>query len=892
MSAHVTVVTSDTGYLTKVVSLNAAGAIDKSALAFLTCGSFEVKTIETLDELDALLSGLTPSQSVTYGHPATNCGRIVADGLLTQVPGAISRTRKHFSYSENRGVLMFDYDPAKGHAVLSADEWHKALVHACPFLRTVASLWRASSSSGIDGKGVRGQRLYMMIDDATEIPRVGKLIFDRLWLAGHGFFAIGEAGQLLDRSLIDATVYKPEGLDFVAQPVMLDGIQKTNFPSQLRPGEVLCASDVVDLLPQEKENLIELKREARAKVMQESMSIKALYMAKKKPEIVRNLQARNLPLDEAVINSTLQLAVNDSILLGDWPLVTQEGEMLTVNDVLDNPEKWHGTRFADPLEPKVDPRVGWANLRNGRKPYLYSHLHGGQRYALERARALIFVEPGQLPRMVDALTETIKKSGELYTRAGGIVRIDGASRIVNMTLPWLVVYAERVCRFDRFDIRKNCNIETSCPDKVAAGVMAQAGTSTLAKLTAVRTAPTMASNGRLIMDEGYDGPSSLFLVNESQEPWPPIAPAPSSEDLRAALEALWTPFALFPFSDQMDAAVCLAAALTAAVRPCLTTAPGFGFSATAPGTGKTLLAQCIGTLYDGVETAAIAPIIQEEEWTKTLFSAALGGSGAILIDNAEHAIESASLCVATTSPALKSRILGESRAAEVEHRLLIMATGNGLRFVGDLNRRFFVCRLDAKMEAAEVSGRKFKLKPLEYCKANRVPMVAAALTLIRGYVEAGCPDVCDGLASLDDWNKLVRSTIVWLVQQGMAPGFVDPKLALGRDGKDDPDAAKLAGLMAGIKDNIGLDNKFTVADLVSGASTLFDDLALNKSDRVDLASILDEIAGERGKVNTRRLGRWVESRAGRIVDGLRLLRAGTSRSKVALWKLSNVVSNT
>lgn len=92
-------------------------------------------------------------------------------------------------------------------------------------------------------------------------------------------------------------------------------------------------------------------------------------------------------------------------------------------------------------------------------------------------------------------------------------------------------------------------------------------------------------------------------------------------------------------------------------------------------------------------------------------------------------------------------------------------------------------------------------------------MITAGLTLIQGYVAAGFPNVCDGFASMDDWNKLVRSTIVWLSEQGLAAGFVDPKAALLRDSANDPEAAALAVVLEMAKMTFGPNAKFTVAEL-------------------------------------------------------------------------------
>jgi hypothetical protein len=562
------------------------------------------------------------------------------------------------------------------------------------------------------------------------------------------------------------------------------------------------------------------------------------------------------------------------VLMGEWPLTTWDGNSVTVGAVLDNPEKYHNTRVADPLEPEVDNRAGWLNLRSGGRPYLYSHLHHGTRYYLDRAPALIHVISSELPRMVDSLAEILKKWGHLYERGGAMVYVNEDGKIIQAKPQWLSVEAQRVCRFEQLNSKKEI-IAVGCPPMVIHGILADAARLRMPKLTAVRNAPTMDSDGRQIAMPGYDDKTGLLLTNDANVTWPSVPRIPTDAELTKAFDKLWKPFKHFPYAEACDKSVVFAAVLTAAVRCCLRTSPGFGFSATAAGTGKTLLAQCIGALYDGVAPAVTPPISQEEEWAKSLFSAARGGSGTLLYDNAEHPIESASLCTVTTAPSIKSRVLGESRDVEVEHRMLILATGNGLQFVGDLNRRMFTCRLDANMEANKVAARKFDMEPLGYCTKNRVEMINAALTLIQGYMSAGSPQVCDGLASMDDWNKLVRSTIVWLVQGGVANGFVDPKLALTRDSANDPDANLLVCLLEETKAIFGFNRGFTVAKLIEKAS----------SAGADLKDVLMEIAGDRDAVNAKKLGRWFLQREGRIIGGLRIKRVGQDRKKIAVWEV-------
>lgn len=876
----ITVLTSDNGFLTKAFT-EINGKVHKESHAHLTRGTFEARKVNTLADLEVQLDTLKPNQAVTYGRPARACGTIVSKSVKDAPAGAITRTRDYFHFPDVAGYLMLDYDPPKCGTALQPDDLINMLHEAWPALKQVGMLWRASSSSGVSGAGIRGQRIYIKVSDATYIPRIGELLFQRLWLAGYGYYAVSKSGQLLERGPIDASVWQPERMDFAAPPVLGPGISRTPYDSKITEGHVLDAMELAELSPAEIAKLNNLKAEARERIAPEVAAAQNNYMAEKAKELPAILKKHDLQADEEAIGVMLDRGVQQKTLMGNWPLTTSDGMSVTVGEIMDNPKKWHNARFADPLEPAHDLRVAYANLRSGGTPYIYSHANHGVRYRLDRAPAVINIDGADLPRMVDSVAENLQHTGVVFERGGAIVYVNDDAKIIQAKPAWMAVEVMRHCRFEQIKKAKDGTevaVKVNCPSAVVHGVLSNAANMRLPKLTAVRNAPTFDCDGRQLTRPGYDEKTGLLLINEGAD-WPAVKFSPSHAELKKALEAIWMPFAQFPYATDADKSVMLAAVLTAAVRACLPTSPGFGFSATAPGTGKTLLAQCVGALYDGVAPAVSAPVTREEEWQKSLFSSALGGAGAVLYDNAEYPIESASLCAASTAPSIKSRVLGESRDEAVEHRMLMLATGNGLQFVGDLNRRFLTCRLDANMDAAMVASREFSMNPLSYCIKNRITMTVAGLTLIQGYLRAGAPRVCDGMASMEEWNKLVRSTIIWLIQRGVATDFVDPKAALTRDSAADPELTALQGVLVGCKSLFGTGNAFTVSDLIIRSS----------SKAMGFRDVLDDIAGNGTDINSKRLGQWLLKREGRIADGLCIKRGKQDRQKRATWMVHMIM---
>ena len=52
-----------------------------------------------------------------------------------------------------------------------------------------------------------------------------------------------------------------------------------------------------------------------------------------------------------------------------------------------------------------------------------------------------------------------------------------------------------------------------------------------------------------------------------------------------------------------------------------------------------------------------------------------------------------------------------------------------------------------------------------------------------------------------------------------------------------------------------------------------------------LATALNEIAGEHGYVNTRRLGRWIERHRDRIVEGISFEKTKTRTHSLTHWRI-------
>jgi hypothetical protein len=212
--ARFTRFTTDGALLTKSISLE-DGRLKKVACAQPRSATAELCEVHGLEELATVLHGLQQTQALVYGvMVGRTTAHVVTDARRRGLSNAISRTRQLFQFAAQPGVMMFDHDGMQEGRSIDPDELHALLIAAIPPLANVRMLWRPSVSSGILGPdgtpltGVVGQRFYLLVEDASLIPQAGEAVSDLLWAAGHGWIDVGKAGQKLQRSPVDKSVWQ------------------------------------------------------------------------------------------------------------------------------------------------------------------------------------------------------------------------------------------------------------------------------------------------------------------------------------------------------------------------------------------------------------------------------------------------------------------------------------------------------------------------------------------------------------------------------------------------------------------------------------------------------------------------------------------------------------
>lgn len=348
-------------------------------------------------------------------------------------------------------------------------------------------------------------------------------------------------------------------------------------------------------------------------------------------------------------------------------------------------------------------------------------------------------------------------------------------------------------------------------------------------------------------------------------------------DAKNTIIALSKFFKDFPFAEsgkwqeKRSVAAFMALLLGQFLRHCIPLFPIVIFTANQPGSGKTLLAAMgLAPVAGNVNTYS-APK-NDEDMQKALNTFLLNGSNYVLLDNVKS-LASTTVEMYATSPYITGRILQTQTGFEVENRMQIIITGNGLKTSQDIVRRSLFVSLAYPYD---VTKRKID-KSYDISKlrnpAFRKSMLESCWYLVASWSAAGCPRLVRGdrFPSFETFAEIVGSVLAY---HGFADPFNKPDVLTLDVGNTQDEAMIL--LLSILADSIipgsehcsyppdweegrnrGLYHTFRVADIVDFAKA--NDLADIISSYGDVhKSIGHQLRKLKGRIFTDKLGRSFE----------------------------------
>lgn len=432
MKGQITIFTTlQPAQLGKVFSLK-EGKLHKTVAGQMTEGTYEVKSFTSPATLAALLQGIGTNQAISTSSPRTGAlsGRVLVEAKA-KAAGTLARTMKDFPLKEGHGCLTLDYDPPKGQAVLTRDELWVKLLQLVPTAASCGAVWWSSGSSHINGpdgelQGLRGQRLYLLIQDVADTVRAGAVLRDLCWLNNWGRVEISTSGSLLKRSLWDEAMHQAARLDFVGgavcQPPLFQDRGEPVLMGGPESGWLDSRTALPDLTEEQQHALKLMQAAACARLKDESDQVRAAWSATRVRVESKSLQ-KIKGITEVAADAQARRTIESSLagtLQGDYLIPLPEGRYVSVKEVLDNWQLWQGKKTLDPLEPEHRGGEACGILYlTGSTPRLFSLAHGGMTYQLARQPVKVVMQRGRQSDTADELAQALCSHGDVFISGGG-----------------------------------------------------------------------------------------------------------------------------------------------------------------------------------------------------------------------------------------------------------------------------------------------------------------------------------------------------------------------------------------------------------------------------------------------------------------------------------------
>lgn len=353
----------------------------------LVRGYVERKRFLDIDGFTAFLSTLNGVNALAYGVPDYEHARVLSRKALGSEKGGdlpiITRTKENFDWPTGEGIMMLDHDLRKdGSVTLNPEQLLLRLCQVCPELRDAPlALVHSTSSFIYDDKslfrGQGGMKVYIHVQDTSDIPRAGLALFKRLWLSGQGYMEIGENGRLHAKTIIDASVWSPERLDFAGGAHCVDPVR------QERP-EPIIQNGGFESEPFDTRCILDLTEEEEAQYEALVKAAQSLLLERAKARRQEWLESMPEKQREAA-----SWGAEEGILPADMVLTSVDGEEFTVLEALQDKDRYHGVYVQHPFEPNYqdNDKLCQLKLDNDPRPCIHTFAHGGETFWLDTATA-------------------------------------------------------------------------------------------------------------------------------------------------------------------------------------------------------------------------------------------------------------------------------------------------------------------------------------------------------------------------------------------------------------------------------------------------------------------------------------------------------------------------
>lgn len=486
-----------------------------------------------------------------------------------------------------------------------------------------------------------------------------------------------------------------------------------------------------------------------------------------------------------------------------------------------------------------------------------------------RHKSVIRVMAGELGKVVEAAEAVLAETGEYFQAGGLIVSLllrheTGDVSMVPANEQTLTLKLSQLADWEKFDGRSGGYVRCDPSPRHVSMLFKSQKLNRLPVLKGIARQPYFTDGRKLITTPGYDSDSQIYGVFNSTKF---AMPEPTLEAAKDALDTLSSLQSEFKYVSESDRSVALSGFLTATVRPALPVSPAYHNRAPGISSGKSYLSELTGQFAGPGKNTKVSYPKTSEEASKVILSTLLEAPAVIEFDDMDcdwlpHGVINRVL----TSEQISERILGVSRVATVNTKVLFLGSGNNVGPIRDTTRRVLTVHLDTKCETP--AAIQYRHSPVEEMRNNREKYVTAALTIVQAYFHSDKKVVdAPSVASYGVWSEFCRHPLIWL-------GLPDPGLAFLEQIKQDPDKEILGNLLKEWWKSFG-DKPTTVRKAVAETA----------SNNALLDAVLEFPVGQGDLINRSKLGWILKKNANRIVGDMHF-EAAEADGRLA-WRVVN-----
>ena len=286
-------------------------------------------------------------------------------------------------------------------------------------------------------------------------------------------------------------------------------------------------------------------------------------------------------------------------------------------------------------------------------------------------------------------------------------------------------------------------------------------------LARIVSVPVFASDGTLLTRPGYHAAARTYFAPAASFTVPTVSEQPSEDEIGEAIEVLHEPLLDFPFVDKPDRAHAIAMGILPFVRDMIDgPTPLHLIEKACPGTGATLMVDCLSYAFTGRSIETLTKGNSEQENRKLLTSALLRGQSHIALDNLGGRLDSGAIASALTTNRWGDRLLGANEMVGVPVRCVWIATGNNPALSMEVARRTISIRLDAKDDRPWLRTGFTHPDLGTWIKQNRSRYVWAVLTLTRAWIAAGKVSGDIKLGKYEEWSQVIGGILKFAAIDG------------------------------------------------------------------------------------------------------------------------------